>query len=159
MEAEPEKTASENIVAGRETRPPDTQAEWYAACSIRPPSKQPIARRCREDRSRTSHAREKGSRGAGMDLTSSNSTGIGSSHLCATARFRLHASRTELDASFSDHRCRPRKAANRDFVLDGEIVVLRPDGRSDFQALQNVLRRGHKNGPVLSVFDLLYLRG
>ena len=51
------------------------------------------------------------------------------------------------------------KPRTGDFVLDGEIVVLRPDGRSDFQALQNVLHRGHKNGPVLSVFDLLYLRG
>ena len=44
-------------------------------------------------------------------------------------------------------------------ILDGEIVVLRPDGTSDFQALQNVMRHGDDNSIVFFVFDLLYYRG
>jgi bifunctional non-homologous end joining protein LigD len=44
-------------------------------------------------------------------------------------------------------------------VLDGEVVVLRPDGVSDFQALQNVLREGKGTSLFYFVFDLLYRDG
>ena len=46
-----------------------------------------------------------------------------------------------------------------DVILDGEIVVLRPDGTSDFQALQNVMRHGNDESIVFFVFDLLYYEG
>jgi bifunctional non-homologous end joining protein LigD len=46
-----------------------------------------------------------------------------------------------------------------DAVLDGEIVALRADGRSDFQALQNRMRAGDDTRIVYFVFDLLYFRG
>jgi bifunctional non-homologous end joining protein LigD len=42
-------------------------------------------------------------------------------------------------------------------LLDGEVCVVLPDGRTSFQALQNV---SHSNGTlVYIVFDLLYLNG
>jgi bifunctional non-homologous end joining protein LigD len=44
-------------------------------------------------------------------------------------------------------------------ICDGEIVALRPDGTSDFQALQNMLRRADYDQIVFFVFDLLYYRG
>jgi bifunctional non-homologous end joining protein LigD len=44
-------------------------------------------------------------------------------------------------------------------VLDGEVVVLRKDGVSDFQSLQNVLRQGNQASLVFFVFDLLSLDG
>lgn len=46
-------------------------------------------------------------------------------------------------------------------LLDGEIVILLPDGTTSFQALQEVLGRGvkGKDRPVYYVFDLLYLDG
>jgi bifunctional non-homologous end joining protein LigD len=47
----------------------------------------------------------------------------------------------------------------RDAVLDGEVVVLEPDGTSDFQALQNALRRRDDAELVYYVFDLLHLDG
>jgi bifunctional non-homologous end joining protein LigD len=44
-------------------------------------------------------------------------------------------------------------------ILDGEIVVLEPDGKPDFQSLQNILR-GEKSGrPGYYVFDILYGAG
>jgi bifunctional non-homologous end joining protein LigD len=44
-------------------------------------------------------------------------------------------------------------------ILDGEIVVVRKDGTTDFQALQNVMK-GVQGGRLLYyVFDLLYLEG
>jgi bifunctional non-homologous end joining protein LigD len=51
------------------------------------------------------------------------------------------------------------KLGNGDVIVDGEIVVLRSDGTSDFQALQNVMRHGDDDGMVYFVFDLLYCRG
>jgi bifunctional non-homologous end joining protein LigD len=45
-----------------------------------------------------------------------------------------------------------------DAILDGEVVALRPDGTTDFQALQNSLRRGGGDLTYF-VFDLLYLNG
>ena len=44
-------------------------------------------------------------------------------------------------------------------LLDGEIVVLRPDGTSDFQALQEFLRDGRTAQPVYYLFDLPYCNG
>lgn len=41
-------------------------------------------------------------------------------------------------------------------VLDGEVVVLTPDGRADFQLLQNYSRTG-RGMLVYYVFDILYL--
>ncbi|AUX42837.1 DNA ligase D [Sorangium cellulosum] len=50
----------------------------------------------------------------------------------------------------------------RDAVLDGEIVIVGPDGVTDFQALQNALGEGQdgREGRLMYfVFDLLYLDG
>ncbi len=44
-------------------------------------------------------------------------------------------------------------------ILDGEIVVLRPDGTSDFQALQNLLRGGRTAKTVYYLFDLPHCSG
>jgi bifunctional non-homologous end joining protein LigD len=44
-------------------------------------------------------------------------------------------------------------------ILDGEIVALKPDGTSDFQALQHALRLSDDRQIVFFVFDLLYYRG
>ncbi len=46
-----------------------------------------------------------------------------------------------------------------DLVVDGEVVVLRRDGTSDFQALQNVMRQGDHASLVFFVFDLMYYHG
>jgi bifunctional non-homologous end joining protein LigD len=43
--------------------------------------------------------------------------------------------------------------------LDGEIVVLRPDGRSSFQALQNAFDAGRDAEIVYYVFDAPFLKG
>jgi bifunctional non-homologous end joining protein LigD len=43
--------------------------------------------------------------------------------------------------------------------LDGEIVVLRPDGRSSFQALQNAFDAGSDSKIVYYVFDAPFLGG
>lgn len=44
-------------------------------------------------------------------------------------------------------------------LLDGEAVVLRPDGTSDFQAMQNVLEGVSAGTIVYMAFDLLHLDG
>lgn len=44
-------------------------------------------------------------------------------------------------------------------VLDGEVVVVRPDGSTDFQALQNLLRAGKKPPVAYYVFDILHCDG
>lgn len=46
-------------------------------------------------------------------------------------------------------------------VLDGEVVVLDKEGRSDFQLLQNSLKRqkSDNNIPYYFIFDLLYFEG
>ncbi|HEV3008344.1 MAG TPA: DNA ligase D, partial [Burkholderiales bacterium] len=43
--------------------------------------------------------------------------------------------------------------------LDGEIVVLRPDGRSSFQTLQNAFEAGANSQIVYYVFDAPFLEG
>jgi bifunctional non-homologous end joining protein LigD len=47
----------------------------------------------------------------------------------------------------------------QDAILDGEVVALRPDGASDFQALQNAFREGRAGELRYFVFDLLHLNG
>lgn len=44
-------------------------------------------------------------------------------------------------------------------LLDGEVAVVLPDGRTSFQALQNVFRDGRTAGLTYFVFDLLHLDG
>jgi bifunctional non-homologous end joining protein LigD len=44
-------------------------------------------------------------------------------------------------------------------ILDGEVVVLRKDGVTDFQDLQNAFREGAADRLVYYVFDLLHLDG
>ncbi|MGH9362710.1 MAG: DNA polymerase ligase N-terminal domain-containing protein, partial [Thermoanaerobaculia bacterium] len=44
-------------------------------------------------------------------------------------------------------------------LLDGEVVVLRPDGTTSFQALQNTMKERRGGDLVCFVFDLLHLDG
>lgn len=44
-------------------------------------------------------------------------------------------------------------------IFDGEVVVMRPDGTTDFQALQNALKEGSQAKLVYFIFDLLYADG
>ncbi len=44
-------------------------------------------------------------------------------------------------------------------LLDGEVVVLEPDGKTSFQALQNTLSGSRKDDLVYFAFNLLYLDG
>lgn len=47
----------------------------------------------------------------------------------------------------------------KQLILDGEVVVLDKDGRSDFQLLQNSLKSNNGASFVYFVFDLLYFEG
>ncbi len=47
----------------------------------------------------------------------------------------------------------------RAMVLDGEMVIMDPHGKSDFQALQNYMKKPGGRNPVYIVFDLLALDG
>ncbi|RPJ52301.1 MAG: DNA ligase D, partial [Acidobacteria bacterium] len=47
----------------------------------------------------------------------------------------------------------------RSALLDGEIVVLMPDGTTSFQALQNALSGDRKGRLIYYIFDVLYLEG
>jgi len=49
----------------------------------------------------------------------------------------------------------PARAA----LLDGEVAVVTPDGRTSFQALQNYMNGGHRDALVYMLFDLLHLDG
>lgn len=44
-------------------------------------------------------------------------------------------------------------------LLDGEVAMLMPDGRTSFQALQNVFNGGSRRPLVYFVFDLLHVAG
>jgi bifunctional non-homologous end joining protein LigD len=52
-----------------------------------------------------------------------------------------------------------RGLAGHDAVLDGEVVVLQENGVTDFQALQNHIKRGKSDDLVYYAFDLLHLDG
>ncbi|MGE5807081.1 MAG: DNA ligase, partial [Ignavibacteria bacterium] len=45
-----------------------------------------------------------------------------------------------------------------DIILDGEIVILDPEGRAKFQLIQNYQRTGYGN-LLYYVFDIIYLDG
>jgi bifunctional non-homologous end joining protein LigD len=47
----------------------------------------------------------------------------------------------------------------RQAVLDGEVVIVAPNGTTSFQLLQNVLNNGRQEELVFYGFDLLYLDG
>ncbi len=47
----------------------------------------------------------------------------------------------------------------RQAVLDGEVVIVAPNGTTSFQLLQNVLNNGRQGELVFYGFDLLYLDG
>ncbi|HEY9419970.1 MAG TPA: DNA ligase D [Thermoanaerobaculia bacterium] len=47
----------------------------------------------------------------------------------------------------------------RQAILDGEVVVLEPDGTTSFQSLQNALSENRQRDLVYFAFDLLYLDG
>jgi bifunctional non-homologous end joining protein LigD len=55
------------------------------------------------------------------------------------------------------------RAANqlpaKEFMIDGEVVAIEPNGITSFQALQNVFSEGREGELVYQVFDLLYLNG
>ncbi len=52
-----------------------------------------------------------------------------------------------------------RRLRVRTALLDGEVAVVRPDGRTSFQALQQVFGGGPRAGLVYFVFDLLHRDG
>ncbi len=62
---------------------------------------------------------------------------------------------TKLAALVPDARGLPVREA----VLDGEVVVFEPDGRTRFNALQNALAEGERAPLVFQAFDLLFLDG
>lgn len=47
----------------------------------------------------------------------------------------------------------------RQAILDGELVIVAPNGTTSFQLLQNVLNNGRQDELVFYAFDLLYLDG
>jgi bifunctional non-homologous end joining protein LigD len=50
-----------------------------------------------------------------------------------------------------------RRLGLRDALLDGEVAIVLPDGRTSFQALQNARSGGTRQSLVYYVFDLLHL--
>lgn len=51
------------------------------------------------------------------------------------------------------------KLSVEDAILDGEVVVQKEDGTTDFQALQNALKTGEKDRLAYYVFDIPYCDG
>lgn len=52
-----------------------------------------------------------------------------------------------------------RALGTRQALLDGEVTIVLPDGRTSFQALQNAFSGASRAGLVYFVFDLLHLEG
>jgi len=50
-------------------------------------------------------------------------------------------------------------SGGRGIVLDGEVVILNADGKTDFQALQNYVKNESSGNLVYIIFDLLALNG
>lgn len=51
------------------------------------------------------------------------------------------------------------KLGVRSALLDGEVAIVLPDGRTSFQALQNAFKGGPRRALVYFVFDLLHVAG
>jgi len=70
-------------------------------------------------------------------------------------------SRNELDwtSGLPDVRAAAEALPVTSAVLDGELAVLLPDGRSSFQRLQNAFKGGKRQGLVYFAFDLIFLDG
>lgn len=71
-------------------------------------------------------------------------------------------SRREIDstARFPEVVDAVRQLACRSAVIDGEVAVTEPSGRTSFQKLQNIFeKRGERTGLTYYVFDLLELDG
>jgi bifunctional non-homologous end joining protein LigD len=51
------------------------------------------------------------------------------------------------------------RLGTRQALLDGEVAIVLPDGRTSFQALQNAFSGGPRKGLVYYAFDLLHLEG
>jgi bifunctional non-homologous end joining protein LigD len=51
------------------------------------------------------------------------------------------------------------KLAAKSALLDGEVAILTPEGRTSFQALQNAFSGASRRGLTYFAFDLLYLDG
>ena len=52
-----------------------------------------------------------------------------------------------------------RELGLRSALLDGEVAVLDPRGKTSFQRLQNAFQNGVATNAVYFVFDLLWLDG
>ncbi|MEP6915629.1 MAG: non-homologous end-joining DNA ligase [Acidobacteriota bacterium] len=52
-----------------------------------------------------------------------------------------------------------RKLGTRRALIDGEVVVVLPDGRTSFQELQNAFSGGNRRGLAYFAFDLLHVDG
>ena len=60
---------------------------------------------------------------------------------------------------FPEVRVAMAKLGVRSALIDGEVAIVLPDGRTSFQALQNSFAGGDRRGLTYFVFDLLYLDG
>jgi len=65
----------------------------------------------------------------------------------------------EWTRDFPEVRAAAAKLRVRAALLDGEVAVLLPDGRTSFQALQTALGGGDRSGLTYFVFDLVHLEG
>lgn len=65
----------------------------------------------------------------------------------------------EWTPQFPELAAAARRLPVRQALLDGEAAVLRADGRTSFQALQNAFGGGSRAGLVYVAFDLLHLDG
>ena len=70
-------------------------------------------------------------------------------------------SRNGLDwtSKFPDLAAAAQNLSVTNAILDGEVVVMQPDGTTSFQALQNAFQTVHTAEFQFYVFDLLYLNG
>jgi bifunctional non-homologous end joining protein LigD len=62
-------------------------------------------------------------------------------------------------ASFPAVRDAARELPLKNALIDGEVAVVEPSGRTSFQELQNAFERGSANNVVYFAFDLLFLDG
>jgi len=73
---------------------------------------------------------------------------------------RLESRRgNDWTAQFPELVAAAEKLSVRDAMLDGEVAIVLPDGRTSFQALQNAFAGSPRQGLTYFVFDLLYLDG